>query len=231
MVTSENRIKSCKPTLWSSFIFPWASCCVSVPAYYWLSSIRRLQSVIYPLSATDWPFMAHSYGNSSQTASSSHNNRCTDCVQWSSANPLWIQSTSVCGWWKAPTTVLKSPARYISSDITSWGYRGNPYDDSHWFKISSDRWESGVLWSENGNRSKSFNIASFGEDCEDNLTPLTGHCCHLVADSEKNKTYRNLSGSVLGHCQGHKGGFVGSNSTNDCHTSIHCEFKCNEVYN
>lgn len=131
VVTSEKKIKSWEPTLWSSFVFPWASCCMSVPVYYWLSSIRRLQSVIYPLSATDWPFMAHSYGNSSQTSNSPHNNRCTDCVQWSSASPLWIQTTSVCGWW----AILKSPVRYIYSDVTPWGYRGNPYDDSQWFKM------------------------------------------------------------------------------------------------
>lgn len=71
---------------------------------------------------------------------------------------------------------------------------------------------------------KGFNVASFGEDCEASLTPLIEQWCHLVADSEKNKTYRNLPGSVLGHCKGHKGGFVVSNNTNYCHMSLHCEF-------
>lgn len=103
MLSQAKNKKSWEPLLWSGFIFHCGSCCLSVLVCYWLSYIRQLQSVIWPLSATVWPFMAHSYSNSSQTFSSPDNNRCTDCVQWSPANPLWTQSTSV--FWK----LLKGP--------------------------------------------------------------------------------------------------------------------------
>lgn len=91
------------------------------------------ECVIYSLSATVWPFMAHSYSNSSQMFQQLNRQQQMHwlCVGWSPANPLWIQGTSV--FWK----LLKDPKTSLSkrSPVTFY---------SQWYHFSDESCTKGV---------------------------------------------------------------------------------------
>lgn len=127
--------------------FTAAPCCVIVHVYYWLHHIRHFQSVICPHNATVWTC-------NSSFLYSAHPTTTDEMTVFSGARP------NHCGF-KAPQClkVAKSPKRPPENLL--WAFFPNDityYDDSHGSScsVSPDWWESGVLWSGNGNRSKQF---------------------------------------------------------------------------